>query len=124
MSCNYCVEFCPFDAIKMNHDYELAAYERYPHLIYDKTELTVPLDYYAALWPVQFKEEQIQRAKKAEEERAKEAEKARRAQAKAQAAESAAENSAAETAAPMSRAEELKQKAIERARQRAARQGK
>ncbi len=22
MSCSFCVEFCPFDAIKMNHDYE------------------------------------------------------------------------------------------------------
>ena len=23
MSCSFCTEFCPFDAIKMNHDYEL-----------------------------------------------------------------------------------------------------
>ena len=28
MSCSFCVEFCPFDAIKMNHDYELAVYDR------------------------------------------------------------------------------------------------
>jgi len=41
MSCSFCVEFCPFDAIKMNHDYELAVYDRYPHLVYDKAELTV-----------------------------------------------------------------------------------
>ncbi len=113
MSCNYCVEFCPFDAIKMNHDYELATYERYPHLVYDKTELTVPLDYYAALWPVQFAEEQERRAKEAEEARAKEEAKARRAQAKAR---------PAAAATTMSKAEELKQKAQARAQQRAARQ--
>ena len=51
MSCSFCVEFCPFDAIKMNHDYELAVFDRYPHLVYDKEELTVPVEYYAALWP-------------------------------------------------------------------------
>ena len=49
MSCSFCVEFCPFDAIKMNHDYELAVYDRYPQLVYNKAELTVPLEYYAAL---------------------------------------------------------------------------
>ncbi len=58
MSCSFCAEFCPFDAIKMNHDYELAVYDRYPQLVYDKAELTVPLEYYAALWPTQFAEEQ------------------------------------------------------------------
>ena len=122
MSCNYCVEFCPFDAIKMDHDYELAAYERYPHLIYDKAELTVPLDYYAALWPVQFAEEQTRRAQEAEEARAKEEAKARRDQAKAQQAKAQQAKPAAKTTTGLSRAEELKRKAQERARQRAARQ--
>ena len=61
MSCSFCAEFCPFDAIKMNHDYELAVYDRYPQLVYDKEELTVPLEYYAALWPTQFAEEQARR---------------------------------------------------------------
>src|SRR5579883_1373702 len=28
MSCGYCAEYCPFDAIKMNHVYELATNER------------------------------------------------------------------------------------------------
>jgi len=80
MSCSFCVEFCPFDAIKMNHDYELAAYERYPHLVYDKAELTVPVEYYAALWPTQHAEEQEAQKVKAAEEKAK-------AEAKAKAAE-------------------------------------
>ncbi len=33
MSCSFCTEFCPFDAIKMNHDYELAVDDRYPQLV-------------------------------------------------------------------------------------------
>ena len=78
MSCSYCVEFCPCDAIKMNHDFELAAYERYPHLVYDKAELTVPVEYYAALWPTQFAEEEERRLAEEAEERAKAEEKARK----------------------------------------------
>ncbi len=62
MSCSFCTEFCPFDAIRMNHDYELAVFDRYPHLVYDKVELTVPLEYYAALWPTAYAEEQERRA--------------------------------------------------------------
>lgn len=70
MSCSFCVEFCPFDAIKMNHDYELAAYDRYPQLVYNKAELTVPVEYYAALWPDQYAlEEEVRREKEAEAQR-------------------------------------------------------
>lgn len=86
MSCSFCVEFCPFDAIKMNHDFELAVYDRYPHLVYDKAELTVPIEYYAALWPTQYAEEEEARRKEEEEKAAKEAEKAKAAAAKAAAA--------------------------------------
>jgi NADH-quinone oxidoreductase subunit I len=94
MSCSFCTEFCPFDAIKMNHDYELAVYDRYPQLVYDKEELTVPLEYYAALWPTQFAEEQERRAKEKEEERRREEEKKAAAEAKAK-AKADAEGSAA-----------------------------
>lgn len=87
MSCSFCVEFCPFDAIKMNHDYELAVYNRYPQLVYDKEELTVPLEYYAALWPEQFAAEQEARRKAEEAERAKAEAKAKAAEEKAKAAE-------------------------------------
>lgn len=70
MSCSFCVEFCPFDAIKMNHDYELASYDRYPQLVYNKAELTVPIEYYAALWPDQYAlEEEVRREKEAEAQR-------------------------------------------------------
>lgn len=133
MSCSFCVEFCPFDAIKMNHDYELAVYDRYPQLVYDKAELTVPVEYYAALWPTQYAAEEEVRRKTAEEEKAKEAAKAADA-AKAAAAKAAAAaapkaapttNSAAtadaggdDAAAKRARLEEMKRKAAEKAKQR------
>ena len=71
MSCGFCAEFCPFDAIKMNHDYELGVYDRFPGLIYNMAELTVPVEYYASLYPTQFAEEEVRRA----EEEAKKAKK-------------------------------------------------
>ena len=114
MSCSFCVEFCPFDAIKMNHDYELAVFDRYPQLVYDMEELTVPLEYYAALWPNLYAAEQAKRRKDEEEKRAQDEAKARAAEAKAAAA------AAAPAAAPAGErkatsAEELKRKAQERA---------
>lgn len=96
MSCSFCVEFCPFDAIKMNHDYELAVYDRYPQLVYDKEELTVPVEYYAALWPTQWAAEEDVKRKKAAEDKAK-----AEAKAKADAAKAAAG-----TAAPGKRSPE------------------
>ncbi|MEZ4616495.1 MAG: 4Fe-4S binding protein [Caldilineaceae bacterium] len=86
MSCSFCTEFCPFDAIKMNHDFELAVFDRYPQLVYDKAELTVPVEYYAALWPTQYAAEEEVRRKEKEEKAAQEAAKAKAAAAKAQAA--------------------------------------
>ncbi len=113
MSCSFCVEFCPFDAIKMNHDYELAVYDRYPQLVYDMEELTVPLEYYAALWPTQYEEEQARRKEEEEKKRKQEEEKAARATAKSAAAQKPA-------GAPKRSAAELQALAKERAAQRQA----
>jgi len=93
MSCSFCVEFCPFDAIKMNHDYELAVYDRYPQLVYDKAELTVPVEYYAALWPAQYAAEEEAKRQKEAADRAK-------AEAKARADAEKAARAAAEDAKP------------------------
>jgi len=90
MSCSFCVEFCPFDAIKMNHDHELAVYDRYPQLIYDKEELTVPIEYYAALWPTQYELEEIARKEKEEKDRRTAERKAAAKAAKAEKAKQAA----------------------------------
>ena len=122
MSCSFCVEFCPFDAIKMNHDYELAVFDRYPQLVYDMEELTVPLEYYAALWPNLYAAEQEKRRKDEEEKKAQDEAKARAAEAKAAAA------AAAPVAAPAGErkttsAEELKRKAQERAAAKASGDG-
>ena len=106
MSCSFCVEFCPFDAIKMNHDYELAVYDRYPQLVYDMAELTVPLEYYAALWPTQYEEEQARRKEEEEQKRKQEEEKAAKAAARA-AAKSAAASEESAGAAPKRSAAEL-----------------
>ncbi len=145
MSCAFCTEFCPFDAIKMNHDFELAVYDRYPQLVYNKAELTVPIEYYAALWPTQYgQEEEVRRIKEEEDRRAAE-EKAKKAAAKkaeeaagkpkrskeeleALKAKAAAKAKAskgggdasgdADADAKKARLEELKRKAAERAKQR------
>lgn len=105
MSCSFCVEFCPFDAIKMDHDYELAVYDRYPQLVYDKAELTVPVEYYAALWPTQWEQEEELRRKAKEEERAKAEAKARAEAEKA--ARAAAGNGDTAGARPKRSKEEL-----------------
>jgi ferredoxin len=95
MSCGFCAEFCPFDAIKMNHDYELAVYDRYPNLVYNMTELTVPVEYYASIWPTQYAEEEVRRA---EEEAKKAAKQAAKGKPKGDAAAPAAPKPAAKPA--------------------------
>jgi len=120
MSCSFCAEFCPFDAIKMNHDYELAVYDRYPQLVYDKEELTVPIEYYAALWPTQYAAEEAQRARQKEEERRREEEKKKAAEAKAQAKATDGES---DTAKPKRSKEELEALKAQAAAKAAARKG-
>lgn len=120
MSCSFCAEFCPFDAIKMNHDYELAVYDRYPQLVYDKEELTVPVEYYAALWPTQYAAEEAQRARQKEEERRREEEKKKAAEAKAQAKATDGEGG---TAKPKRSKEELEALKAQAAAKAAARKG-
>ncbi|MCS6844496.1 MAG: 4Fe-4S binding protein [Caldilineales bacterium] len=125
MSCGFCAEFCPFDAIKMNHDYELAVYQRYPNLVYNKAELTVPLEYYASLYPTQFAEEEKRRA----EEEAKKAKKpgrekpaaapaapAKPAPAVAKPAAPAAPAAPAKPAAPAAATSGISQEELERRR--------
>jgi len=64
MGCGLCVEFCSFDAIRMNHDYEMAFDER-EELLFDLEKLRVPLSYYAQLCPRQWAEEEAKRQAKA-----------------------------------------------------------
>lgn len=49
MNCGLCAEFCPFDAIKMDHRFELASYEMGTSDVYDLGKLLVDSKYYATL---------------------------------------------------------------------------
>jgi len=64
MSCGFCAEFCTFDALRMNHVYELAFAGR-EGLLLDQEQLSVPLSYYAELLPKQWAEEEAARQAKA-----------------------------------------------------------
>src|SRR5690606_18280371 len=58
MSCGFCAEYCPFDAIKMDHRYELGAYDRHESLILHKDRLLVPVAYYAKTHPTDYAAEE------------------------------------------------------------------
>jgi NADH-quinone oxidoreductase subunit I len=62
MNCGFCAEYCPFDAIKMDHDYELSVYDRHTKNIYDKDRLSKPLTYYAEIRPTNYEREEVARA--------------------------------------------------------------
>lgn len=57
MQCGFCSEFCPFDAIKMGHEYEIATFERDGVYLWDKERLSKPLSHHAELHPRQYEEE-------------------------------------------------------------------
>jgi len=63
MNCGLCAEYCPFDAIKMDHDYELADYDRTGigvH-IHDKEKLSKPFSYWRKIAPTTAWEEAVDR---------------------------------------------------------------
>jgi NADH-quinone oxidoreductase subunit I len=62
MNCGFCAEYCPFDAIKMDHDYELALYDRLGENIYNKEKLSKPVSYYASIRPTNYTREEEARA--------------------------------------------------------------
>jgi NADH-quinone oxidoreductase subunit I len=63
MVCGLCAEFCPADAIKMDHDFEIAAYER--SFLWDLDDLKKPLAYHAKIHPKAHSTEQAERRRKA-----------------------------------------------------------
>jgi len=88
MSCQICVEVCPFEAIKMDTEFELATTDRFGGLLYDRKELAKSNEHYHKIHPTEAAEVDARLA----EEKAK-------ADAKAKAAAAAA---AAKAAAPVS----------------------
>ncbi len=51
MNCGMCSEYCPFDAIKMDHNFELSNYERHQTHIFDLQDLLVSSEFYARTHP-------------------------------------------------------------------------
>ena len=51
MSCQICVEVCPFEAIKMDKEFELSRRERFDALLFRKRELSKSNDYYHRICP-------------------------------------------------------------------------
>ena len=71
MSCGYCAEYCPFDAIKMDHRYELASFERKQTLLHEKEQLLVSTAYYAKIHPADWAVEEAERLAKEAKDREK-----------------------------------------------------
>ena len=69
MNCGFCAEYCPFDAIIMDHDFEIASYSRN---VYNMEKLLKPASYYKAIRPENYERNDAER-------RAKEAAKAAKA---------------------------------------------
>jgi NADH-quinone oxidoreductase subunit I len=73
MNCGFCAEYCPFDAIIMDHDFEIASYERN---VYNMEQLLKPASYYQSIRPLNYQ-------RNVDERQAKEAAKKARAEASA-----------------------------------------
>jgi NADH-quinone oxidoreductase subunit I len=56
MSCQICVEVCPFDAIKMDVEYELSTGDRFGSLLVHKGQLAKPNQYYQKIHPAEAAE--------------------------------------------------------------------
>jgi len=53
MSCQICVEVCPFDAIKMDNDFEASATGRFSDLLWTKERLAKSNEYYHQVHPTE-----------------------------------------------------------------------
>jgi NADH-quinone oxidoreductase subunit I len=51
MNCGFCSEYCPFDAIKMDHNFELSNQERHQTHIFSLQDLLVSSEFYAKTHP-------------------------------------------------------------------------
>lgn len=51
MNCGLCSEYCPFDAIKMDQNFELSNYERHQTHVYGLQDLLVSSEYYSKTHP-------------------------------------------------------------------------
>ena len=99
MSCQICVEVCPFDAIVMNSQFELSTPDRFGGLLLRRDDLLKSNDYYHQIHP---EEAAARDQRMADEKAAKEAKKKAAAEA---AKKKAAEKAKAEAEAKAKEAE-------------------
>ncbi|MEO6244889.1 MAG: 4Fe-4S binding protein, partial [Opitutaceae bacterium] len=73
MSCQICVEVCPFDAIKMDQVFAIATTDRFSALLLNREQLAKPNDYFHTIHPTEATEVDARLAadRKAAEEKAK-----------------------------------------------------
>ena len=64
MSCRICVDVCPFDAIEMDNQYELADTDRWGHMVYDKSQLLKSAEYFQQIKPSESAEVEARLAPK------------------------------------------------------------
>jgi NADH-quinone oxidoreductase subunit I len=57
MNCGLCSELCPFNAIKMGHEIEIAVFDREGTLLYGLEQLSKPVSYHAEIHPAEYAEE-------------------------------------------------------------------
>lgn len=65
MNCGICEQVCPFDAIFMDHEFELATYTRFEELIYRKDRLLKPTSYFQQIRPTDAAQIDAKRQQKA-----------------------------------------------------------
>src|SRR5204863_1640004 len=56
MSCQICVEVCPFDAIKMDTAYQFSTEDRFETLLLHKDQLSKPNEHYQKIHPTEAAE--------------------------------------------------------------------
>ena len=71
MSCQICVEVCPFDAIRMDNDFELSTDDRFGGLLWTKEKLARPNEHYLAIHPTEANEVEARRAEEKAQAEAK-----------------------------------------------------
>jgi len=64
MSCQICVEVCPFEAIKMDNAFELSTDDRFGGLLWQKERLAKPNSHYQAIHPADAAESDAALAEK------------------------------------------------------------
>jgi NADH-quinone oxidoreductase subunit I len=102
MSCQICVEVCPFEAIKMDTEFELSTTDRFGGLLFDREHLSKSNEHYHKIHPTEAAEVDARLAeeKAKAEAKAKAAAEAAAAKAAAAASATAASTSAATPATP------------------------